>query len=415
VDGHRGELTVVRAARALAAFEGRREVTTLDVRRVAGMALRHRLRRDPLEQSQGGTRIEDELEGLLGGAQAGAAESESSTRSTADSGEVGGPDEQAAVGNRQDAPRGGRDGEKGSALRGKETLIPPEEASLLADAFVQLPTPATPAGKSKATPSRRHSLAGKSVFSTRGRYAGASQAKTGAGVLALDATVRESAARAVSRGDRRTGRAVRVRAPDLRYKRFRGREGTLFIFAVDTSGSMAANRIGQAKGALAHLLRRSYVNRDRVALVCFREEGAEILLQPSAAAARAGRVLEALPVGGATPLPAGLRRALEVALKAVSDGARRVVLVLFTDGRANVPLGGRASGDRADARAQVLSEVRMLGAALRRIHVSSLVVDTSSRFTSGGEAAELALALGGVYVPLPPGAPRKELFEALSV
>jgi Mg-chelatase subunit ChlD len=91
------------------------------------------------------------------------------------------------------------------------------------------------------------------------------------------------------------------------------------------------------------------------------------------------------------------------------------VLVLFTDGRANVPLGGRVSGDRADVRAQVLSEVKMIGAALRRIDVSSLVVDTSSRFTSGGEAAELASALGGAYVPLPPGASRKELFEALSV
>jgi magnesium chelatase subunit D len=178
---------------------------------------------------------------------------------------------------------------------------------------------------------------------------------------------------------------------------------------------MAANRIGQAKGAMAHLLRRSYVNRDRVALVCFREEGAEVLLRPSAAAARAGRILEALPVGGATPLPAGLRSALEVALKAVSDGARRVVLVLFTDGRANVALGGRVAGDRAATRAQVMSEVRMIGAALRRIEVASLVVDTSSRFTAGGEAAELAAALGGAHVSLPPGASRKELYEALSV
>jgi len=294
-------------------------------------------------------------------------------------------------------------------------LIPSEEASLSADAFAQLPTAAQRAAKSKTTPSRRHSLAGKSVYSARGRYAGASPAKTGTGVLAIDATVRESAVRAAGRGGRSAGGAFQVRAGDLRYKRFRSRGGTLFIFAVDTSGSMAANRIGQAKGALAHLLRRSYVNRDRVALVCFREEGAEILLRPSAAASRAGRVLEALPVGGATPLAAGLRRALEVALRAVNEGARRVVLVLFTDGRANVPLGGGVAGHRTKARAQVMSEVRMLGAALRRIDVTSLVVDTSSRFTSGGEAAELASALGGAYVPLPPGASQKELFEALSV
>src|SRR2546423_6247392 len=63
VDGHRGEITIARAARALAAFEGRREVTANDVQRVAAMSLRHRLRRDPMERSGGGSaRIENELE-----------------------------------------------------------------------------------------------------------------------------------------------------------------------------------------------------------------------------------------------------------------------------------------------------------------------------------------------------------------
>src|SRR2546423_614370 len=63
VHGHRGEITIARAARALAAFEGRREVTANDVQRVAAMSLRHRLRRDPMERSGGGSaRIENELE-----------------------------------------------------------------------------------------------------------------------------------------------------------------------------------------------------------------------------------------------------------------------------------------------------------------------------------------------------------------
>jgi len=49
VDGHRGELTIMRAARALAAFEGRRAVTDEHVKRVSAMSLRHRLRRDALD------------------------------------------------------------------------------------------------------------------------------------------------------------------------------------------------------------------------------------------------------------------------------------------------------------------------------------------------------------------------------
>lgn len=58
VDGHRGELTIARAARALAAFEGRAKTSFDDVVRVGVMSLRHRLRRDPLEAIDSGERID---------------------------------------------------------------------------------------------------------------------------------------------------------------------------------------------------------------------------------------------------------------------------------------------------------------------------------------------------------------------
>jgi len=61
VDGHRGELTIARAARALAAFEGRLTASANDVERVALMSLRHRLRRDALETVESGARIEEAL------------------------------------------------------------------------------------------------------------------------------------------------------------------------------------------------------------------------------------------------------------------------------------------------------------------------------------------------------------------
>lgn len=65
VDGHRGELTIARAARALAAFENRSSATADDVKRVAVMSLRHRLRKDPLERIDSGSRIELALEKLF--------------------------------------------------------------------------------------------------------------------------------------------------------------------------------------------------------------------------------------------------------------------------------------------------------------------------------------------------------------
>jgi magnesium chelatase subunit D len=219
--------------------------------------------------------------------------------------------------------------------------------------------------------------------------------------VALDATLRVAATSQTARRDaQRPDRAFEIEATDLRYKHFSRRAGTLFIFAVDTSGSMAVNRISQAKGALARLLRESYVNRDRVALITFRERAARVLLQPSGSSARALRLLDALPVGGTTPLTSGLLRALEMSERAARHGTERIRLLVFTDGRANVPRDGRVGTDRAGIRRQIKIEVEKIGHALQRAGVVSVIIDTQNRFTSGGEGESLAQALGGRYMHL---------------
>jgi magnesium chelatase subunit I len=67
IDGHRGELTLSRAAVALAALEGRDAAQPVDVSRVANLALRHRLRKDPLESSGDDARIERAVADMIGG------------------------------------------------------------------------------------------------------------------------------------------------------------------------------------------------------------------------------------------------------------------------------------------------------------------------------------------------------------
>ena len=416
VDGHRGEITVARAARALAAFEGRDVVTAGDVRRVAPLALRHRLRRDPLEQGGGGARVERAAEELFGG--------EEVKPQTGGGGKSRGPsadfDEQAAAGraahtegrdvsgdgaaNRGFAPSADGRGEPGADE--KTRVVPPSEVALEPEALTTGRESASRPPQD-GSPSRRRAGTRGSTFAARGRYAGASSVKTGRGSVALDATLRAAAARRSPDEVVAPGRAARVALkvgvePEaLRFKRFKARAGTLFIFLVDSSGSMAANRIAQAKGALAQLLRRSYVNRDRVALIAFREAGAELLLPPTNSASRARALLDALPVGGATPLASGLLRALEVARRAADGGSKLVRLVVFTDGRANFPLAGKSSADGDARRERVLVEIQSLGAALRKACVASLVVDTQHGFTADGRGRALADALGGAYVRLP--------------
>jgi magnesium chelatase subunit D len=187
---------------------------------------------------------------------------------------------------------------------------------------------------------------------------------------------------------------VLLRGDDLRVKQYRSKAGALFLFAVDASGSMALHRMRQAKGAVHALLQRAYVQRDRVALLAFRGQSADLLLPPSQSVELARRALDSLPTGGGTPLGAALLAAIEVARQARSRGIMQTVLVLLTDGRAN-------TGVRAAARNEIESELNGLARAVHESGIRAMVVDTQRNYLSRGEARKLAEWLGGQYVYLP--------------
>ncbi|MCS6782188.1 MAG: magnesium chelatase ATPase subunit D [Gloeomargarita sp. SKYBB_i_bin120] len=187
-----------------------------------------------------------------------------------------------------------------------------------------------------------------------------------------------------------------VRRDDLRVKRYRDKAGTLYIFAVDASGSMAINRMREAKGAAIHLLQNAYVHRDQVALLAFRGQSAQVLLPPSQSVERARRELDVLPTGGGTPLAAALLTAWQLAHQARQRGIANITLVLMTDGRANVGLQAPA-GDRQ----RLQAEVQRLAQQLQADGVQAIVLDTQVNYLSRSEAAQLAQWLGGRYVYLP--------------
>ena len=181
--------------------------------------------------------------------------------------------------------------------------------------------------------------------------------------------------------------ALAVRPDDLRVRRRESPMGRCIIFLVDASGSMAAQRrMAVAKGAVQHLLRDAYQRRERVGLIAFRGGAAELLLPPTNSVELADTRLRALPTGGRTPLAHGLRLAADVAQQPGQRDAS-ILLILLSDGRANVALNG---GDPlADAHAQARR--------LRDLRVQALVFGAEEDTLRLGLAERLAVELGAEY------------------
>jgi magnesium chelatase subunit D len=174
-----------------------------------------------------------------------------------------------------------------------------------------------------------------------------------------------------------------VRTEDLREKVREGREGNLILFLVDASGSMAAKkRMGAVKSAVLSLLADAYQRRDKIGLISFRGEGAQLLLPPTSSVDLAVPRLKELPTGGRTPLAAGLEKAAEVLERErLRDAGRRPLLVLLTDGRATAG-----------------PDPRPAAAGLRSTGAASVVVDTEEGYVRLGMAGGVADSLGARHL-----------------
>lgn len=194
------------------------------------------------------------------------------------------------------------------------------------------------------------------------------------------------------RDGRSAGSSLDVRRDDLRIRRFKQQSGTTTIIAVDASGSMALQRLAEAKGAVELLLAQTYVRRDKVALVAFRGAEATLLLPPTRALARAKRLVAALPGGGGTPLASAIDVVHGVAIGALREG-QDVIALWLTDGRANI------ARDGTPGRGKAMEDATRAARSFRSLGVSAVLIDTSPR--GEGAARDLAREFGGRYVPLP--------------
>jgi magnesium chelatase subunit D len=395
----RADLVMNKAARALAALNGRGSVHPDDLAQAAMLVLPHRRRMKPFEQPG---LDEDELEQLLRKATASSGDSAPTSRHTPDdtpdgdtrdaSVRVSGRDPELGHGpGDSDENGGGYSGGEGkehspSSKDGRGTTDGNEPSDAgESQGPVFSPSMVGPAPRIEVKSASFKGVVGRrsaSVDSRRGREVRAIPEERPTD-LAVTATLHHALLRTGGRSPE--GRLEVVRR-DFHQKVKAGRQGSLILFVVDASGSMAAlSRMQMVKGTVLSLLHDAYQRRDEVGVITFRGTRAEVLLPPTRSVDTAERHLRELPTGGRTPLAHALSLAHELLSRAPALQRPEPLLIVLSDGRANVSLD-----EQGDPWQQSLECAR----ALAKKRIAGLVLDTEAGYLRTGRARELGTALG---------------------
>ena len=174
----------------------------------------------------------------------------------------------------------------------------------------------------------------------RGRYIQARPTPGKAYDLAFDATLRAAAPFQNRREEQRKRVAFAITPGDYMRKVRVRRAANLVLFLVDASWSMAvAERMAATKGAILSLLTDAYQRRDRVGLIVFQKDRATLVLPPTNSIMLAQRALGDIPVGGKTPLSAGLQMSYDVLRREMLLHPDVMpLLIVLTDGAGNVAI-----------------------------------------------------------------------------
>ena len=380
VAGHRADIVIERTALALAAYEGRLKTTIDDVNQAALLALPHRSRdampppppEKPEENSQDSEKQNQE---------------EQQQNQQHDQEEKQEPNHK----NPEHKNQSPEEKQEAEADSGELSSDKPDHSENETGTLEQIFETGTTFKVKKIALEKDHILRRGSGRRSRtrtaqkqGRYVKSAMPK-GRNDIALDATLRAAAPYQVYRCKEHgndDNLTVFIREEDLREKVREKRVGNFILFLVDASGSMGARaRMVASKGAILSLLLDAYQKRDRVAMVSFCHRKATVNLPPTSSIEMAAKLLEELPVGGRTPLSAGLIKGFDlVRLHLLKDSCSRPIFIIITDGKPVDEAFGFASKMAFEER------------------VKYVVVDTEpSGIVTFGLAGKLSSILGADY------------------
>ena len=382
VAGHRADIYLIEAARAEAAMEGRKYVLPKDLEKAAEFVLPHRMRKAEEQQGQPSEEMPQEQS-----EEDNKPQQEEAQQTPQDNEFSHPPEAQPPQINTEDADDSSHEQNQDNAQMSNPRGQSRERIDD-ADLHVNLPPMWIEPSKDRKPKkgSGKRSLTMTDLM--QGRYVRAEIPKAKTSDIAFDATLRAAAPYQKARPS--NGCAVVIRKDDLRSKVREKRTGNIFLFVVDASGSMGAReRMKTVKGVIFKILLDAYQKRDRVGMVAFRKNQAEVLLPVTRSVDFAQKKLATMPTGGKTPLAKGLLKAEDVLdMLYRQDANQDPVMILITDGRATSSLN-KGTNPVTDA----LEEAKRIG----RRNIPVAVIDTESGFIKLGLAKKLAKAMGASY------------------
>ena len=374
---HRAEITAVRSARAIAAFNKRRKVKMEDVKQALELVLPHRLKKLPFEDERDVREMLRNLDldlnrGFRSGSQHDFFSKFRMSRGQGEGWQSFSPRNGSFLTFQQNL---GSDPSISYYMSVMRERVFGVRKDLDLGNMLQLKS-AKRGNRGGLRASRRTYV--KEVGGLSGLYISYTIPRDPTKVkdIAIDATIRAAALRVIKEIRRIP---LSIREDDLREKVRKRPVSHLIVFVLDSSGSMAAlKRIELAKGIIWNLAKRAYIGKEYVSLVVFRRKGAVVLVEPTRNYTRVMRELERLPTGGKTPLSHALLESYKlIRREKLKHKGLKVSLIIVTDGKANVAMNPAGS---------IRDEISALGKSIRKLGVESIVIDTRLPF-------EVALSL----------------------